>query len=112
VTHGSPAFGLRIGLFLAAIALLPGIIALVAAGVGGAPTSGLEIAEATGAFSVVALQGLDRRSADTQVGTALLAALAPAPSIEALRAIEARQDPADDSARLTDADAHHLPLRL
>ena len=48
----APALRLRIGLFLAAVVLLPGIIALVAAGLGGAPTSGLAISEATGAFSV------------------------------------------------------------
>ena len=111
MTHGSPALGLRIGLFLAAVALLPGIIALVAAGAAGAPTSGLVIAEATGAFSLAALQGLDRR-ADAPTGTAFLAALAPNASFDAWRLAGERRPTDDDAARLADASARILPLRL
>lgn len=112
MTTRSPALRLRIGLFLAAIALLPGIIALVAAGMGGEPTSGLVITEATGAFSVVALQGLDRRHADAPTGTAILAALAPTPSIDLFQVAEARPPGDDDDARFADADVRTLPLQL
>ena len=62
---GSHAPGARLGLLLAAAALLPGILALIAAGPGCASTSALAITEAAGAFSMVAIQGLERRAADT-----------------------------------------------
>ena len=106
----TPAIGLRIGLFLAAVALLPGIIALVAAGFGGAPTSGLVIAEATGAFSVAALQGLDRRAVDAPTHAAILVALVPAPGVDLYPILEAQPPEGDASPR--SADARSLPLRL
>ena len=112
MTARSPALRLRIGLFVAAIALLPGIIAIIAAGVGGAPTSGLVIAEATGAFSLVALQGLDRRAFDAPTGSALVAVLEPAPPFDPMRVGEVGHACDDDTARTADADARVLPLRL
>lgn len=112
MSPSAPAPGWRIGLFLAAVALLPGVLALVAAGVGGVPTTGLVIAEATGAFSVAALQGLDRRGADAPTGAATFDALAPAPWIDPFRVVGARHATDDDDARLADADAHVVPLRL
>ncbi len=106
------ALSLRLVLFLAAVVLLPCIIALVATGVGGAPTSGLTIAETTGAFSIAALQGLDRRTGDGPTGSAALAAGALAPAAEDLRALEHVHAADPDTAQFADADARVLPLRL
>jgi len=67
--------GARLGLFLAAVALLPGVLALLASGAGGVPATGLALTEAAGAFSVAALQGIERRLADGPVSVATVCAL-------------------------------------
>ena len=61
----SSPVGAHVGLLVAIVALLPGLLALLAAGVGGDPlASSLCLTQAAGACSVAALQGLDRRVVD------------------------------------------------
>lgn len=99
--------GARIGLFLAAVVLLPGVLALFAAGTPGVPATGLALTEAAGAFSVAALQGLERRLTD---GPAT-ACVPPTPAASVPPAERAHPFPSE-GAPATIAPSRPLPLRL
>jgi hypothetical protein len=100
--------GARLGLLLAAAALLPGVFALIAVGPGDAPSSALAITEAAGVFSMVAIQGLERRAADPgpPVADASHLELDPTPMAADLPLEDATEPLYEPSS------ARVLPLRL